>query len=89
MRGGCRLWLRDAWAFGLVVGLVGEEHPGHLEAWHVHATHANTTHPSIRAGLLASTFIEVMEVQQLKESYDATLVSQQDKYELEEERGLA
>lgn len=29
---------------------------------------------TFRAGLLASTYIEVMEVQQLKESYDATLV---------------
>jgi len=28
-----------------------------------------------RAGLLSSTYLEVMEVQQLKESYDASLVS--------------
>eukprot|EP00775_Hariotina_reticulata_P009818 gene9818-9976_t len=33
---------------------------------------------ALKAGLLASTYLEVMEVQQLKQSYDASLVSDED-----------
>eukprot|EP00878_Enallax_costatus_P012492 GHUV01013046.1.p1 GENE.GHUV01013046.1~~GHUV01013046.1.p1 ORF type:complete len:475 (+),score=150.53 GHUV01013046.1:249-1673(+) len=39
---------------------------------------------ALKAGLLASTYLEVMEVQQLKEAYDAALVTDEDVAAIEE-----